>query len=1095
MKGPDAAARAVAATAFDRNLAVIAGAGTGKTSLLVERLLVMVGLDAARVDDVAAITFTIKAAGEMRQRVAAGLERLLELACGQREPLDERREADRAYRHLTGEAGVAAETVRARALAALAALDRAVIETIHGFCARLLREHPVEAGVDPGFEVDQGEHFEAVLEDTWGIFLERELGAEAPRLELWRRVLSGFSLAAVHDAARVLASFSIPEELLRPADPPIDACRVYAAEIERLADRSAWMLLHERGLTPKSRHNLEVIAELYALIREGGLAALRRAVEDSPELAERLARRTRYPRSSRGLRGIDGDELERLGRRALRLAWNLCNIDESLMIDLVEAIAPFVSLAREELLSRGYVGFDGLLVLTRDLLRDRVEVRERVKRRFRALLLDEFQDTDPLQYEIVFFLAERAGGRARRAFDAELEPGRLFIVGDPKQSIYRFRGADYTAFRLAVERVVEQGGRRLHLTANFRSVPELLAPVNAMFAAGEGGAWEESPFQPEYVAIHSAREPAGEPCVEVWTVEAGDGGAAERRIREGENVAEEIARLIDGHGLEPGSITVLLRAFSDLAFYLRPLRERGIPFVVDGGREFLRRPEVGHLIATLRALARPSDQVALLAFLRSPAGGVPDTELARHAARGGRFDYRRGEADPRTCPTLARALALMRALDEETRHEPADQVVHRVLARTRLALVSAVAFEGAQRVANLRKLASAAARIAREGRLSLIEVIDALEAERSADVESDSPLADEGVQAVRVMTVHKAKGLENDVVIVPDLARQDPGGAFVPFEADVVTLPDGTRTLALQARRVRNAAGLWFFEERERHEQAEGLRVLYVAMTRARRRLVLLAGDPRGRAAWIEALRRWGYDPAAPPGDGALTADGSVMHALRGPVPRTRRRPEPPGEGAPEAVEAWERAWRRMRVVLGPPFRQPSGYDGETFEEERRGAARGRETARRVGSAVHRALEAWDRGDPDSLPALGRRLAGDEQAVAVEVGELLAAFAKSELAGRLRDCEVVGRELAMLLRGESDHGHWVGSIDLLYRDGRGRLVVADFKTDEESDPRRLEERYRNQLRIYAEAVREACGLDYLPRTELWLLRAGRAVEL
>lgn len=1093
---PDAAARAVATTVFDRNLAVIAGAGTGKTSLLVERVLVMVGLDVAGVEEIAAITFTLKAAGEMRQRIAAGLERLIELAEAPPADLDERQEADRAYRYLTVEAKVAAAALHARALAALTSLDRAVIETIHGFCARVLREHPLEAGVDPDFAVDQGEHFEAAVEDAWERFLESELGAESPRLELWRRVLSGFPLSTVETAARTLASFSIPEDLLRRAEPPIDACRVYADEIEHIAERSAWMLRNERGLTDKSRHNLEVIAQLYALIRQGGLAALRRAVADSPGLSDRLARRTRYPRPSRGLSGIDGAELEQLGKRALRLAWNLSNIDESLMIDLVEAVAPFVSSAREESLSRGYVGFDGLLVLTRDLLRDHPEVREGVRRRFRMLLLDEFQDTDPLQYEIVFFLAERPGGRARRALEADLEPGRLFIVGDPKQSIYRFRGADYTAFRLAVQRVVDRGGRLLHLTANFRSVPELLAPVNAMFAPGDGGVWEESPFQPEYVAVRPAREPAGGPRVELWTVECDEGGAAQRRLREGEAVADEITRLIDERGLEPGSITVLLRAFSDLAFYLRPLRERGIPFVVDGGREFLRRPEVGHLIATLRALARPTDQVALLAFLRSPAGGVPDTELARHVADGGRLDDRHPEVDARSCPALARAMSLLQTLDQETRHGPADRVVHRVLARTRLELVSAVAFEGAQRVANLGKLASAAARIAREGKLSLIEVIDALEAERSADVESDSPLADEGVQAVRVMTIHKAKGLENEVVIVPDLARHDPGVAFAPFEAEVVTLPDGTRTLALQARRVRNAAGLWFSEERGRHEQAEGYRVLYVAMTRARQRLILLAGEPHGHAPWIEALGRWGYDPDEPPENGPLTPDGLVLHALRGPAPTARRRLEPPGEGAPGAVEAWNRAWGHLRATLAPPFRRPSRDDEEPLEEpDPRRRGRGREIARRVGSAVHRALESWDRRGRDSLLALGRRFAREDEAAADEVAGLLSDFVGSELGRRLRDCELVGRELSILLRPEGDESTWVGSIDLLYRDEEGRLVVADFKTDDERDSRRLGERYRDQLRIYAEAVRRACALEYLPRTELWLLRAGRVMEL
>ncbi len=1100
----DAADRLVAATCFDTNLAVIAGAGTGKTSLLVERVLVAVGSGVARIEDIAAITFTIKAAGEMRERLAAGLERLLELSSSADPATSEDEAADRAFRHLRGDGGMPLGELRSRALAALTALDGAVVETIHGFCARLLREHPVEAGVDPAFEVDQGEHYEAVLEETWADFLAEELGTDPQRLDLWRRVLEGFPLATVEQAARALAAFSIPDELLRPADPPIDACRVYAHEIRDIAERSARMLRDQRGLTRTSAENLEVVVNLYALILKGGLAALREAVDGSAELRERLERRTRYPRGSRGLRGVDGAELERLGKRALRLAHKLANIDEGLMTDLVEAIAPFAPRAREELLRRGFVGFDGLLVLVRDMLRDHPRVRERVKRRYRLLLVDEFQDTDPLQYEIVFYLAERRGESEREAHRTRLEPGKLFVVGDPKQSIYRFRGADYTAFRLAVERVAggrngDDRGRLLHLTSNFRSVPEVLDPVNRMFEPGRGAVWEPSPFQPEYVGIESARSPAGAPAVELWTVTGEEGGAARRRIREGEAIADEIVRLIETEGIEPGSISILLRAFGDLAFYLRPLRERGVPFVVDGGREFLRRPEVGHLIATLRALSIPSDEVALLAFLRSPAGGVPDTELARHAASGGRW-YARAAVDEATCPALARALGLLRSLEEATRDLPADQIVHEVLRRTGLPLVSAVAFEGAQRVANLAKLAAAAAGMAREGKLSLIEVIDALEAERSADVESDSPLADEGVQAVRVMTIHKAKGLENDIVIVPDLARQEPwSGSFAPFEADVVTLPDGTRTLALQARRVRNAAGLWFHEDRESHERAEGYRVLYVAMTRARRRLVLLAGDPRGKAPWIEALARWGYDASAPGPDGLL-ADGRVLHVLKGAEATRRARIEPASRGAPDAVEAWERAWAHMRRTLGPPFRRPSGIREEEDEEEAvvfaRRAGRTRETARLLGSVVHRTLERWDRRERQTLVRIGRELAEEiAPETADEVVAVLSGFARSSLAERLQGADVGGREIAMLLRREGEDATWGGSIDLLYRDGEGRVVVADYKTDTAVDPEELRRRYSEQLRLYAEAVQRAYGLDYLPRAELWLVREGRILEI
>ena len=157
----------------------------------------------------------------------------------------------------------------------------------------------------------------------------------------------------------------------------------------------------------------------------------------------------------------------------------------------LEAATPFVEEYREAYLRRGLVSFDGLLALCRDLLRDHPDVRERTKERFRMVLVDEFQDTDPLQHEIVLLLAERPDGAAREAYLAELDPGRLFVVGDAKQSIYRFRGADYGAYRLAIRRIVETGGEILHLVGNFRSVPGLIEPANRIFEAAEG-CWQPS---------------------------------------------------------------------------------------------------------------------------------------------------------------------------------------------------------------------------------------------------------------------------------------------------------------------------------------------------------------------------------------------------------------------------------------------------------------------------------------------------------------------------------------------------------------------------------------------------------------------------
>ncbi len=1105
----DHEARRTAVTCFDRNLAVLAGAGTGKTSLLVERALNLVGTGHAAMEQIVAITFTQKAAGEMRERMAAGLERLARLARAAPGRLGTEREADRALVHLRDGCGIDPETIAARAVAALGSLDRATVETIHGFCSTLLREHPVEAGVDPAFEVDAGEQFDGVLEEVWEAFLARELGAEAPREELWARLLtrSRFSVDRIRDAARALAAFRIPAELLRPPYPSPDPRELLAARLGRILNGIDEVLRHDDAMTSLMSQRLESVRDLLRRFMDDGLEAMRAAAAPGSDV-EQVVR----GQKSIGVRTKVDPAVEarikQVAQDAVRLARLLLRTEDALMRDLVEALGPFALEARETLLRRGYVDFDGLLVLARDLLRDHPAVRESLKRGFKTLLVDEFQDTDPLQYEIVLLLAEVEDGGASDAYEAALAPGRLFIVGDAKQSIYRFRGADTTAFFRATRRLEEQGGVLLDLTTNFRSVPGVLGPINRLFDGSAGGEWQASPYQPEYVAIDAHRAPRGEgPCVEVWTLDVEDRlRAEERRLAEGRIIAETIERLVADGPYGYGNISILLRAFSNLPLYLRPLRARNIPFVVDGGREFLKRPEVGHLIAILRALAQPTNSVALLAYLRSPAAGVPDTELAGWAASEGRWS-RDAEPDPQRFPRLVRALAVLRELAADARELPADRLVERVLARTGLPVISGAAYEGAQRVANLRKLAAAAGRLARDGKLSLLEVIDALEQERTADVESDSPLADEGMDAVRVLTVHKAKGLENDVVIVPDLARREIGffGSSM-FNADAVTLPDGRRALALRTIRLHNTAGGHRIEDERDHERAEDVRVLYVALTRARERLIVVAADPTGRAPWLDALAPWGYRRKDRHDDGEPLCDGQVR-LRRIPPTRPHRETELlPVEGSPDAVAAFGRAWRRLRDATRPCFRHPSGVreqDEQRVERAVFAAGPARDVARLAGSVVHRALERWDGGGDDDLLRRAAELAraaaeqeglADPAALAAEVDAIVRAFVQSELASRLRGLDIAGRELPMLHRRE-DGATWAGSVDLLYRETDGSYVVADYKTDREDDAEGLRRLYGEQLRIYAEAVRDALGLDQRPRTELWLLRSGIRLEL
>jgi ATP-dependent helicase/nuclease subunit A len=1035
MRPKDAGARTRAVTETARNVVISAGAGTGKTSLIVERLLVGIGSGAA-LGSIAAITFTEKAAGELRFRLAEGLEELAARAGGAG---GKESPASRALAHLRGLAHADAVEIERLCRAASLQLDRAMVTTIHGFCAQILRWHPIEAGLPPGFSVDRGPSSLRLAREEWARFLEPELGPEATREDVWREALSHFGPSELERLGRDLSKGAIPDEVLAAGYRAAD----FAGTLGKRAGALAGALRaarDTRGLTPAPTEWMnEAIAVLDATARDGSPAA-RRAFERCERVGEKdFTLGTKVA-------PVDAARLRSLSRASLDLIRTVCRIDEPAIAAAVQAVLPYSRLLRERLRASGLVDFDTLLVAARDLLRDFPDVREALKARFASILVDEFQDTDPLQYEIVFFLAEIAGGGARDAWSARLAPGRLFIVGDAKQSIYRFRGADHGAYRRAVARVKEEGGVELSLTANFRSVSGVLGPINDL-----GRTWIPSDHLPPYEAIEAERDGGRRPAVEIWTTPQGAAEADVRRRAEGRAIAAEI-RALHAAGIPYGSVLVLLRGFTNVSLYLRELREAGIPFVASGGRTFYERPEIVQAIGVLRAVADGSDAIARLAYLRSPAGAVTDAELLTGS------------------PTLLAAERRLAGLRAEVASIPVDVAVRHVLERSGLFALNALGFEGAQRVANLEKLASDASEFARDGRLGLLDLIDALEERPRGEEEGDSPLADEDTDAVRLMSIHKAKGLEAPVVILADAAA----GRNQHTDRDWrigIDREGGEERLAIEGPDLMNTACAIKRLENRAHEAAEDTRLLYVALTRAKDRLIVVAGINRnGPSPWIEALRAWGYDLGSPPADGATLHEGSVLFRLIDPKPPEARAAAGVPAGAPGAVERYMAASQASTVAS---FQSPSERATHVVSASPLEA----ELARAVGSAVH--LE---------LAKLAPRAM--TESVAAETRAVLARFESSALSKRLAGLEVIGREIT-IVHTDASGALWRGSIDLLAREPDGTLIVIDYKTDAELSGAAV--RHTDQLSVYVEAVRRA--IPGRSRAELWMLRHGEIVPI
>ncbi|MFA5140988.1 MAG: UvrD-helicase domain-containing protein [Elusimicrobiota bacterium] len=1008
MKAPsaDIADRESARLELARNIVVEAGAGTGKTTLLVDRMVfVLLSGEGPcpEVNRLVALTFTEKAAAEIKFRLAQRLHAMCSLIQGLEAQGGEAEAAGRCLADLEERFRRTQTEVLDSAEAALRDLERAQIGTIHSFCAHLLRLYPVEAGVDPEFRVDaDGSALEELFDTSWELWLDRELGEDAPRPGPWRSVLEKASLGGLRELALGLM------------DPRVDLAseRSSSAGILRGLARQA-RAIPDGKPAPRGRilDFLEWAADRFIRTADG-------VQGDAPSCPCSTA-----PKWPANWDSSGKAEYERLAALALRVD----PAHERLLSDALDLLRPFVASLRESFRRRGWISFDGLLVGARDLLRDEPRVRQELKRRFRVLLIDEFQDTDPLQGEILLFLAEAPEGRAPGWRSVRLEPGKLFVVGDPKQSIYRFRGADIAAVESFTAHMESQGALRCALRTSFRSHPGIVDAVNSVF---ERIMLPKPGLQPAYLPIEAApgREP-GEATerLQVESLCAEEGRRAE---------AAWIARWVKE---ERGArrfrdIALVLRTTTAMGVYLDALRAAGVPYVVEGEKYFYETQEVCDLINLLRAVDDPGDRIALVGVLRSPLAALDDAQILR-LAREGRLDYRR------KAQGLEGLYGLLRRLHALAGREPLGAVVRAALRETYLIELCSGTYHLEQTAANLLKLGRLAAEACDRG-MTLKEFIDlASRSMRELREEGESPLADEDYDAVRVLTIHKAKGLEYPVVILPNLSGKTQGGV----RGAAVRVPWTGGSLGLRLAGSANAAMALLEDEEIRRQKEEEVRVLYVAMTRASERLILLGGPSRGGESFSALL-----DAAGLPARGVAPKEGPCAGAVA------------PAWAGPDA-EALAAAWK-MRELRAQTAQSKPVFTSATREEPRP-RARGR-SSKEMGRLCHEVLEGWD-FDPGSLDALVKERAAALERVdlAPDAKRLLEAFRRSAAGRDLARSEILARELPFLYE---DGGAVVrGTIDLVYRKG-GKLYIGDYKTGRAVAAR--------QRRIYVEAVERSLGM-------------------
>lgn len=1121
----DQAVREMIATEQDRTLFVEAGAGSGKTRALVDRVELLVR-SGAPMESIVAITFTEKAATELRDRIRRRLESI---------------EADPG------------DPDQATATDALQQLDGAAVGTLHSFALRILGEHPVEAGLPPGVEVLDEISSGIEMEQRWQGFVERLLedldaGRSLLILEASRVGLDHLRRLAVQlDDNWDLVETGIPTDA--PAPEPIDAEPVRTALAEALALRGA--------CNNPADSLCQRIGELEPYLE-------RLAASDEIDRLEAVRDLSLEKFGNRGAAvnwsgPIDKAEAHRQLKYLTEKANGLVEAaNQAALEHLAARLAVFTLDAAAKRQAMGRLEYHDLLVRARRLLRHRDHgpaVRSALRARYRHLLLDEFQDTDPIQIDLAVLLAcgDPEPGDAPWP-ELDTDPGRLFFVGDPKQSIYRFRRADIAMYLRARDRFAD----RARLVTNFRSVPGIIEWVNAVF--GRLIAYAEG-SQPEYGPLQARRPPGGRgPAVAVIGADpiADDLKAEELRRVEAAAVAAAVAAALEegwemdeGGADEPrrrpvraGDVAVLVPARTSLPALEAALDSAGIAYRVETSSLVYATREVRDALMALTAAADPTDELAAVAALRSPLYGCGDDDLAHwKLGLGGRFSLRTDVSEHAGHP-VADGLAHLQELHEARRWTSPPMLLERLL-RDRGALETAVV-SGRPRDSwrRLRFLVDQARAWADVGGTDLrgyLEWARLQGAENARVTETVLPETDD--DSVRILTIHGAKGLEFPVTVVSGLTTQ----LSRPARGPTLAFPPG-RPPAIRLRAGVESGGFEQWQPiDEQMDEHERLRLLYVACTRARDHLIVsltrLAETKRLTAASILAEAGAAGAGAANLGTTARTSaarvgppsapDGESQPAKPAPRPDVDSRPaeSAPSDRDSQPVQPAPRSDGDSRLAEREPA--PALPDRADWLAERK-TALARASAPEAVSATRLARSAaeaddpgLDKADPDlELPpwkkgrygtAVGRAVHAVLQTVDLATGEGLDELARAQAAAEgvaFRRSDVARLARAGLAtetaRAAAAAPHWrelwvaapvggrlvEGYIDLLYRDQAGRLVVVDWKTDRiegNDDAAALLDRYRLQGAGYAAAVEAVTG-EPVARMVFEFLRPEGAVE-
>ncbi|MEO7653386.1 MAG: UvrD-helicase domain-containing protein, partial [Bryobacteraceae bacterium] len=1034
---------------------------------------------------------------------------------------------------------------RERLGVALRHIERAFIGTIHAFCAQMLRQRPVEAGIDPAFTELAQPEAERLFARVFQRWIEVKLAGASPVVERaltrssWREEQSGVGgpMAALRGAAWSLIEWrDFPSPWRREAfhrDEELDWLLLEADGLLQLRAKCA------RPESDKLYASLQIVADFRERVR----SAIAVGHIDYDAWESDLVRLPRELRWS--LRQGGGPYAPGIPRESILDAWRQLEssierfrerADADLAASLRDELWPLAALYQDAKSRSGQLDFTDLLIRARSVLHHDA-ARSYFQNRYHHIFLDEFQDTDPLQAEILMLLV--SSDAAQRDWRAIVPAaGKLFLVGDPKQSIYRFRRADVELYRDVCSRLASQGVKKQQLLASRRSVEPIQQFVNAAFRDR----------MPDYLPLDGGRPGhAGQPAVLALPMPFPYGmrGITKTAINKcsPNAVAAFIEWLVNKSGwmvsdpltsgrlipVAPGHICILFRRFTNNGVdltqeYVRCLEARGTAHVLVGSKSFHNREEVSTIRTALRAIEWPDDELSVFATVRGSLFAVSDGTLLK-------FRHHHGSLHPfKVLPEgldmefepVRDALKMLAGLHRRRNYHPIADTIHRLLEHTRAHAGFAFRKGGERVLANVYRLTDLARSFEATSATSFRSFVEYLEEGADAGEAAEAPLLEQSADGVKLMTVHRAKGLEFPVVILADLTANltaaDGGGRHVDSLA------------GLCAQRLLNMAPWELLDagnrEREnRMDREEAERVAYVAATRARDILVVSAvGDSEFDNGWLSPLydalypaRHLWRTPGPAPGCGPfggetvlsrpqelgydeVSVKPGLHHARQGEHPvvwfdpavldLTDRKSaglehEDVLSGSPDAGLNRYREWqtRRLEVIArgsAPAFRMDRATEAAALGEQtilievvaldKRGT---RPSGRMFGKLVHALLQRA--AFPVDAASLAANAVVEARILGAPSGDIPAAVAAAmgalshPLLSEAGSAKRLHREWPVLLRQE-DGTLIEGTIDLAFSDG-AHWTIVDFKTSAAGQLR-----YRRQLQHYGLAVSKITGL-------------------